>query len=111
MEVLEYELNRYDKLKSQIANAPRESKLSKVPTPSKLPVPRSAPITTKIVRSQIPVISSTNSDNRRHSASFEKQTMKGTFIYFQNIKNILLYRLLGLGTYSICIFFFGKFNK
>ncbi|KAL5237021.1 hypothetical protein ACI65C_004431 [Semiaphis heraclei] len=78
VEVLEYELNRYDKLKSQIVSAPRESKHSKVPTLSKLPVPRSAPITSKIVRSQIPVCASTNSDSRRHSASFEnvKQTAK-----------------------------------
>lgn len=90
MEVLEYELNRYDKLKSQIVNAPRESKLpSKVPTPSKLPIPRSAPLTSKIVRSQIPVSASTNSDSRRHSASFEsvKQTSKGMYTslcYFKN---------------------------
>lgn len=79
VEVLEYELNRYDKLKSQIVSTPRESKIPKVPTPSKLPVPRSAPITSKIVRSQIPVSASTNSDNRRHSASFDntKQTGKG----------------------------------
>lgn len=79
VEVLEYELNRYDKLKSQIVTTPRESKISKVPTPSKLPVPRSAPITSKIVRSQIPISANTNSDSRRHSASFEsiKQTAKG----------------------------------
>lgn len=82
MEVLEFELNRYDKLKSQIVSAPRETKQSKVPTLSKLPVPRSAPITSKIVRSQIPVSANTNSDSRRHSASFEnsKQNIKG--IYF-----------------------------
>lgn len=80
MEVLEFELNRYDKLKSQIVNT-RESKPSKVPTLSKLPVPRSAPLTSKIVRSQIPVSasSSTSGDSRRHSASFEnvKQNIKG----------------------------------
>lgn len=83
MDVLEYELNRYDKLKSQIVSAPRDSKQpSKVPTVSKLPVPRSAPIQSKIVRSQIPVSANTNSDNRRHSASFEsvkQQTIKGLY--------------------------------
>jgi len=81
VEVLEYELNRYDKLKSQIVNAP-QSKQSKVPTPSKLPVPRSAPITSKIIRSQIPISANTNSDSRRHSASFEnvKQTVKGKIL-------------------------------
>lgn len=90
MEVLEYELNRYDKLKSQIVSAPRESKHSKVPTLSKLPVPRSAPITSKIVRSQIPVCASTNSDSRRHSASFEnvKQTAKGKYYNLQTIMHI-----------------------
>lgn len=83
MEVLEYELNRYDKLKNQIVNSPRESKQSKVPTFSKLPVPRSAPIASKIVRSQIPISASTNSDNRRHSASLEnvKQNVKGIFVF------------------------------
>lgn len=88
VEVLEYELNRYDKLKSQIANTPHESsKPSKVPTPSKLPVPRSAPIASKIVRSQIPVMASSNSDNRRHSASFEnvKQTIKGKYYFILKI--------------------------
>lgn len=81
VEILEYELNRYDKLKSQIVNTPRESKPSKVPTLSKLPVPRSAPIASKIVRSQIPVVASTNSDNRRHSASIEnaKQTVNSMY--------------------------------
>lgn len=88
MEVLEYELNRYDKLKSQIVTTPRESKLSKLPTPSKLPVPRSAPITSKIVRSQIPVSSNTNNDSRRHSASFEKQTIKGipTYLFLKYLE-------------------------
>lgn len=84
MEVLEFELNRYDKLKSQIVNTPRELKPSKVPTPSKLPVPRSAPLASKIVRSQIPVsANNTNSDNRRHSASFEnvKQNVKGMYYF------------------------------
>lgn len=81
VEILEYELNRYDKLKSQLVNTPRESKPSKVPTPSKLPVPRSAPIASKIVRSQIPIVASTNSDNRRHSASNEiaKQTVNSMY--------------------------------
>jgi len=89
VEVLEYELNRYDKLKSQIVSAPRESKPSKVPTPSKLPVPRSAPITSKIVRSQIPVCASTNSDSRRHSASFENvKTAKGKYYDLQTIMHI-----------------------
>lgn len=84
VEVLEYELNRYDKLKSQIVSAPRELKPSKVPTVSKLPIPRSAPSTSKIVRSQIPVSASTNSDSRRHSASYEnvKQTAKGILLIF-----------------------------
>lgn len=87
MEVLEYELNRYDKLKSQIVNAPRseskEPKPSRVPTLSKLPVPRSAPTTSKIVRSQIPVSANTSSDSLRHSASFEnvKQTVKGIYYF------------------------------
>ncbi|VVC44119.1 Hypothetical protein CINCED_3A013231 [Cinara cedri] len=78
VEVLEYELNRYDKLKSQIVSSPREPKQSKVPTLSKLPVPKSAPIPSKIVRSQIPISATTNSDNRRHSASLEnvKQNFK-----------------------------------
>jgi len=94
--VLEYELNRYDKLKSQIVSAPRESKPSKVPTPSKLPVPRSAPITSKIVRSQIPISASTNSDSRRHSASFEnvKQTVKGKYSFLNIYKLLCTYLLI-----------------
>lgn len=90
VEILEHELSRYDKLKSQIVNTPRESKQSKVPTPSKLPVPRSAPIPSKIVRSQIPVVASNNSDNRRHSASFEnvKQNLKGIHLCFYMLKHI-----------------------
>lgn len=93
VEILEHELNRYDKLKSQIVNTPRESKQSKLPTPSKLPVPRSAPIPSKIVRSQIPVVASTNSDNRRHSASFEnaKQNLKGIYLLFYVFKLVLLF--------------------
>lgn len=84
VDILEYELNRYDKLKNQIVSAPRETKPSKVPTVSKLPVPRSAPITSKIVRSQIPVSANANSDSRRHSASHEnvKQTAKGLYSFF-----------------------------
>lgn len=93
MEVLEYELNRYDKLKSQIVTTPRESKISKLPTPSKLPVPRSAPITSKIIRSQIPVSSSNNNDSRRHSATFEKQTVKGMLIFFLCIRILYFVKL------------------
>jgi hypothetical protein len=100
VEVLEYELNRYDKLKSQIVSAPRESKTPKIPTPSKLPVPRSAPITSKIVRSQIPVSASTNSDSRRHSASIEnmKQTVKGLY----NFKYFFMYTLYTVSKLVLC---------
>lgn len=94
--MLEYELNRYDKLKSQIVSSPRESKQSKVPTLSKLPVPRSAPIASKIVRSQIPISASTNSDSRRHSASLEivKQNVKGIDIYVYLLKYYISFGIL-----------------
>lgn len=78
IDVLDYELNRYDKIKSQIVNTPKDMKTSKLPTMSKLPVPRSAPGVSKIARSQIPISASNSNDNRRHSASYDnsKQNLK-----------------------------------